>query len=154
MRIILWREGALTIAFDGAPLPIEPSGPPDDPVRHPALERLFLHLFIETDPSRRTLSFGAVLNALCERLVVSTVHGGERYRAVFSKGALVTLLARIRCGRPLGTSWLTFLPDSGIITGAPLTAAEAGRVADRVGASTTAVRIVVEDRASEEADWL
>lgn len=154
VRIILWREGALTIAFDGAPLPIEPSGPPDDPVRHPALERLFLHLFIETDPSRRTLSFGAVLNALCERLVVSTVHGGERYRAVFSKGALVTLLARIRCGRPLGTSWLTFLPDSGIITGAPLTAAEAGRVADRVGASTTAVRIVVEDRASEEADWL
>jgi hypothetical protein len=115
VKIVLWREGALTVAFDGAPLPIEPSGPPDDPIRHPALERLFMHL-----------------NALCERLVVSTVHGGERYRAVFSKGALVTLLARIPCERPLGTSWLTFLPDTGIITGAPLTVAQAAKVADRV----------------------
>jgi hypothetical protein len=47
-----------------------------------------------------------------------------------------------------------FLPDTGIITGAPLTVAEAAKIADRVGASTTAVRIVVEDRTSEEADWL
>src|SRR5262245_64328267 len=104
VRILLWREDAVTIAYDGSPLPIEPFGLPVDGVSHPALYQSFMYLLVGTS------AFRAVLNALCERLVVSTVHDGHRYRVVFSKGMLVTLLGRAHYDRPLGITWLTFRP--------------------------------------------
>jgi len=54
-----------------APLPIEPSGAASDGVSHPAIYRSFMYL-----PPRMPVF--ALLNALSERLVVSTMHDGHR----------------------------------------------------------------------------
>ena len=96
--------------------------------------------------------FGAILNALSERLVVSTIHDGQRYRVVFSKGMLVTLLARARCNAPLGDIWFTFRPDPTIITGEVLSLADVQGTAARVE-QADGTRIRVEDRTAEDADW-
>jgi tetratricopeptide (TPR) repeat protein len=86
VRVLLWREGAVTIAYNGTPLPIEsiqPCGTPAEGVSHPALYRHFMYL-LAGHPSGMSV-FGAVLNALSERLVVSTIHNGHRYRAVHAR---------------------------------------------------------------------
>ncbi|MBX3192698.1 MAG: hypothetical protein KF819_37285 [Labilithrix sp.] len=153
VRVLVWRDGAITVAYDGAPIPIEPFARPVDGVAHPVFYQFFLYLFARGDPFQRTLSFGSVLNALSDRLVVSTMHGDDRYRAVFSQGLIVSLLARTSCERPLGTTWLTFLPDATLITGDALTRDDAAQVAERVMQGAAGVRVSVDDRTSEEADW-
>jgi DNA gyrase/topoisomerase IV subunit B len=97
--------------------------------------------------------FGAVLNALSVRLVVSTIHDGQRYRAVFSRGMLMTLLGRVHCDQPLGVTWLTFLPDAAIITGEVLTFDAVRRIGERLARKAEGVRIRVEDRTTEDG-WL
>ena len=131
VRVLLWCEDTVTVAYGGAPLPIKPICIPADAVLHPALYRLFMCITAGEAPSDR-LSFGAISNALSERLVVSTVHDGSRYRAVFSKGMLVSLLASRPCSRPLGVTWLTFRPDATIVPGEPLTPRDVEGVAERV----------------------
>jgi hypothetical protein len=150
----LWRHDAVTIAYDGSPLPIEPFGRPVDGVSHPALYEVFMYLLAGavTRPSGRVF-FGPVLNALSERLVVSTMHACHRYRVVFSKGMIVSLLSRAHCDCPLGTRWLTFRPDATIIAGEALTSGDVQRIAESVGRTAEGVRIRVEDRMTEDADW-
>jgi DNA gyrase subunit B len=152
VRVLLWREGAITVAYDGPPLPIEPFSVPADGVSHPALYRWFMYLLAGAGPSGM-LVFGAALNALSERLVVSTMHDGHRYRVVFSKGMLETLLSREHCDRPLGITWLAFCPDTTIIAGEVLTLGDVQRIAEGVGQSAEGVPIRVEDRTTEDADW-
>jgi DNA gyrase/topoisomerase IV subunit B len=94
--------------------------------------------------------FGSVLNAICERLVVSTMHNGHRYRVVFSKGMLVTLLGRAHCDRPLGVTWLTFRPDASIIAKQALTLGQVQEMAER---NAEGVRIRIQDRTTEDTDW-
>jgi DNA gyrase subunit B len=147
VRILLWREDAITIAYDGSPLPIEPFGLPVEGVSHPALYQSFMYLLTGAS------CFHAVLNALCERLVVSTMHDGHRYRVVFSKGMLVTLLGREHCDQPLGITWLTFRPDTTIIAGEVFTFGDVQQIAERIGQNAGGVRIRVEDRTTEDADW-
>jgi DNA gyrase/topoisomerase IV subunit B len=147
IRILLWREDAATIAYDGTLLPIEPISLQGDGVSHPALYRSFTHLLAGTS------AFHAVLNGLSERLVVSTMHAGHCYRVIFSKGMIVSLLGRADCERPLGVTWLTFRPDATIIAGDLLTSHEVLRIAERIRRETEGVRIHVEDRMSEDADW-
>jgi len=101
VRILLWRGDAVTVAYDGSPLPIEPVSLWNH-VSHPALYWSFMELFIAKG------NFGAVLNALSERLVVSTMHADDCYRVVFEKGGIVSLLSRTHCKHPLGTTWLTY----------------------------------------------
>src|SRR5215467_4077251 len=79
VRILLWREDAVTIAYDGSPLPIEPFSRPIDGVAHPALYQSFMYLFAGGMLPFGTAAFGPVLNALSERLVVST--GEDRVAA-------------------------------------------------------------------------
>ncbi len=100
-----------------------------------------------------TSAFGAVLNALSERLVVSTMHAGDRYRVVFSKGTIVSLLHRTHCDQPLGITWLTYRSDAAIITGEVLTSGQVHQIANRLGRKVEGVRIRVEDRMTEDADW-
>jgi DNA gyrase/topoisomerase IV subunit B len=147
VRVLLWREGAVTVAYDGDPLPIEPSGTPAEGVSHPALYRSFMYLL--AGPK----AFGAVLNALSERLVVSTMHDDHRYRVVFSRGMLLTLLQRVHCDEPLGVTWLTFRPDAMVINGEALTIGEVHRITERVVRNAEGERIRVEDRTTEDADW-
>jgi DNA gyrase/topoisomerase IV subunit B len=151
VRILLWGEDAVTIAYDGSPLPIEPFGFPVDGVSHPAVYRSFMYLLVG-DRSGMPV-FGAVLNALSERLVVSTMHASDRYRVVFCKGMIATLLKRAHCDRPLGITWLTFRPDTAIIAGDVLTLRDVQQIAERAGESAGGVRIRVEDRTTEDADW-
>jgi hypothetical protein len=145
IRILLWGEDAVTVAYDGSPLPIESFGLPFDGVSHPALYRSFMYLLAGTS------AFRAVLNALSEQLVVSTMHAGDRYRVAFSKGTIVSLLSRTHCDRPLGITWLTYRPDATIITGDVLTSGEVQRIAERLGQKVEGVRIRVQDRMTEDA---
>jgi hypothetical protein len=93
IRIRLWNWSAITVAWDGVPLPIEPFAPRGGGVSLPALYQLFMYLAAGAPPFGRFF-FGAILNALSERLVVSTMHDDHRYRVVFAKGMVVTLLQR------------------------------------------------------------
>jgi DNA gyrase/topoisomerase IV subunit B len=95
----------------------------------------------------------AILSAFSERLVVSTMHEGKRYRAAFSKGMIVSLLDCAACDRPLGTTWLTYQPDTTIITGDLLTPREAEATASAVREKVPDVPIRIEDCLAEEADW-
>jgi DNA gyrase subunit B len=158
VRILLWREDAVTIAYDDRPLPIEPRARPVGHVPHPALYDSFMVL---RAPGPNGM---VVLNALSEQLVVSTVHDGRRYRSVFSKGMLASLLSRAHCNCLLGTTWLTYRPDSTIVAGDVLTPDDVlgipewvelniHTIAEHFGRNTEGVRIRVEDRMTEDADW-
>jgi hypothetical protein len=81
------------------------------------------------------------------------MHDGDRYRVVFSRGMLVTLLGRAPCNEVLGITWLTFLPDATILAGEGLTFDKARRIAERMGRHAEGMRIRVEDRTMEDADW-
>jgi DNA gyrase subunit B len=151
IRVALWRDGAMTVAYDGDPIPIEPFSRSVNGIAHPHFYEFFLYLHPGGVPT--PLAFGAVLNALSERLVVSTMHGGNRYRAVFSRGMVVTLLARCSCETPLGTTWFTFYPDDGIITGPPLNEDDARAAVERLTVQLGGVPIVIHDRSTETADW-
>jgi DNA gyrase subunit B len=151
IRALLWRDQAVTVAFDGTPLPIDPFRATAEAVPHPALYHLFLQYGVA--PFGRSVPFGPFLNALSERLIVSTMRDSRRYRVVFSKGMVVTLLAHATCDRPLGTTWLTYRPDATIIAGEPLTAADAETIAERIRQGAKGVRILVEDHMNEDADW-
>lgn len=150
IRVRLHAASAVVVAFDGSPLPIEPVGRPADGVTHPALYQFFMHLMVGRP---RALVFGAILNALSERLVVSTMHDGDRYRVVFSRGAILGLLGRATCARPEGTNWLVYRADPTIITGAPLTAEHASSICAHLRATTNDVPITFTDQSSDEADW-
>jgi DNA gyrase/topoisomerase IV subunit B len=148
IRVQLWSGSVITVAYDGAPLPIEPFVSGTAGVSHPALYYLFMHLYAGGAPFDRFL-FGAILNALSERLVVSTMRDSDRYRVVFAKGNVVRLLHRTSCPRPLGVTWFTFRPDIAIIGGDQLTLADVERIAERQGSP----RVFVEDHSGEETDW-
>jgi hypothetical protein len=81
------------------------------------------------------------------------MHAGDRYRVVFSKGKIVSLLSRTHCDRPLGTTWFTYRRDATIINGEALTPGDVHGIAERVGLKTECVRIRVKDRMTEDADW-
>ena len=148
IHVRLWCGSAITIAWDGVPLPIEPFVPRGRGVPHPALYQLFMYVAAGAPPFGRFF-FGAILNALSERLVVSTMQDGQRYRVVFAKGLLLTLLQPKSCRQPFGTTWFTFRPDTAIIGGDPVSWADVQGIAARQGS----VRICVEDHSGEEADW-
>lgn len=145
VRLIAWRHGIMTIAYDGERLPIAPSTDAREQLPHPALYHFFLHLS-HTD---RSLNFaGTILSAFSEHLAVSTVHDGRRYYAGFSRGGIVTLLREDECKEPLGTNWFTFAPDTAIITG-DLSKAEAAAIAEQVTTDVVPVRFI--DRTAEGA---
>jgi DNA gyrase subunit B len=147
IRVTRWRDGAFTIAWDGEPLPIGASQLVPNAVAHPELYGFFLYLH---SAEQRLAFSGAFVNALSNRLVVSTVHEGERYRVVFSKGMLVSLLAKAPCEVPLGSNWLTFLPDNDLL-GAAVSSAESEEIVARF--ASRHVAITIQDRSSDEADW-
>jgi len=129
IRLLLWRDDAVTIAYDGDPLPVELIGRPVNNVPHPALYRLFLDVHVgggSVSPSF------AVLNMLSDFLFVSTMHAGDCYRTTFAKGGIVEPLRRSRCRSPLGVTWLTYTPDTTLITGEVLTLDEVQGVAERL----------------------
>jgi DNA gyrase/topoisomerase IV subunit B len=151
LRVTVCND-AVVVACDGKPFPVEPYAKGTSELPHPALYAFFMTLVAGGDSLGRTLAFGGVLNALSERLVVSTMHGDQRYRAVFSRGNLVTLLSRTRCAEPLGTTWLTYRRDATKVQGPPLTLIEAQAVAQRV-MQASGIRINVYDRVADQPDW-
>ncbi|WP_315779953.1 MULTISPECIES: hypothetical protein [unclassified Bradyrhizobium] len=149
IRVLLWSGSVITVAWDGVPLPIEPLS--DEGVSHPALYYLFMNVAAGAPPLGRFF-FGAILNALSERLVVSTMHDDRRYRIVFSRGTVVALLKATTCCQPLGTTWITFRPDTAIIGGDAVTWADMQHIVastERQGSP----RFCIEDHSSEEAHW-
>jgi DNA gyrase/topoisomerase IV subunit B len=146
VRLTLYRDGAMSIAFDGEPLSVEPRELGG--VSHPALYLQFLHMF---GASARGNVF-CVANALSDRLVVSTMHGDDRYRVAFSRGAILALLRREPCETPQGTTWLTYAADSSIITGPPLTMDDIHVVAERVQANASDIGFTAREL-DDDADW-
>jgi DNA gyrase/topoisomerase IV subunit B len=151
IRLLMWQHGVTTVAHDDGSVSIAPFCATPDGVPHPALYHLFLHLGVA--PFQQIIPFGPILNALSEELAVSTMHDGRCYRAVFSRGMIVTLLRCVSCDRPLGTTWLTFRPDPTILGGEPLATSDAEKIAERMRSKAGNVRILVEDRTGEDADW-
>lgn len=151
VQLTLWAGEAASVAFDGEPLPIAPycAGAADIP--HPELYRMFM--YVAAPATIRSLSFGAaIVNALSSRLVVSTVHDGLRYRAAFSRGALVSLLSKAATDLPHGTNCLTFTPDLEVVPGG-MTFGEAQAITGRVGTSAPTVKVSAIDRSTEKPDW-
>jgi hypothetical protein len=151
LRLLMWRDNAFTIAVEGEPFPI---APPLDPPRwrrafvpQPTLYFLFLHL--QSEPRRLSIA-GPILNALTERLVVSTFIEGRRYRASLRRGGLAGLLGESTCDERYGDSWMTFRPDASVVPGG-LSPEAAADIAARV--STEAVCVSVVDRLDIAADW-
>ncbi|UFX47343.1 hypothetical protein HAP47_0012010 [Bradyrhizobium sp. 41S5] len=144
----LWSQSTITVAWDGTPLPIVPFTPIGRTVPHPAIYELFLYIRAGVPPFE-PFAIGAILNALSERLVVSTVHDGQRYRVSFSKGKLVSLLDVVSCDRPLGTNWFTFSPDAATIGGYQVTWADIQCLTMRQENR----RLSIEDHSGEKADW-
>lgn len=148
VRLIVWQGGRLTLAYDGEPLPIR-SHEAGAGVAHPELYAWFLELTAPSSPLR----FGAaVVNALSERLTVSTMRDGVRYRAAFQRGGLVSLLSVRDLQEVLGASWLTFAPDSAVVPGT-VDVGDAERIAARVAQTANGVSVSVVDRSSEMPDW-
>ena len=145
-RLVMWRRGALTVAFDGEPFAVgQATRLPRGEITHPAIYHLFMRMLSD-------FYAGAIVNALSERLVVSTIHEGHRYRASFSRGGLVGLLNRLDCAERLGSSWLTFAPDRELLSGdADETSTRA--VVERTKALVPDVDCSFVDRTSDEADW-
>jgi len=100
-----------------------------------------------------TSAFGPVLNALSERLVVKTMHGGDCYRVVFSKGKIV-FAAQPHALRQASRDHMVYIPPR--CNNHQRRGADAGDVdgfAGRVGLKTECARIRIEDRMTEDADW-
>lgn len=143
IRLLVWRGGALTIAFDGKALPIAPVR--NEVVPQPRLYYVFMALGVEH--ALALPNAGAVLNAFSDWLVVSTMHGGRRYRAAFSRGTLATMLASAPCDKPLGASWMTFIPDASLLPG-ELSPWDAAKLVARLR-----IKVQVADRTTEDPDW-
>ena len=138
----------MTIAFDGEPLPIEMRERPGG-VPHPELYAMFMDLAV---PGTALWNGAAILGALSERLAVSTVHAGERYRAVFRRGGLYSLLAKTPTEETFGNSWMTFIADASLVPGV-VDLAEAERIVMRVKETAANVSVGVVDRSTQKPDW-
>lgn len=149
IRLTAWAGEAVTVAFDGEPLSLAPSGTRADELPQPELYQQFMGLGMQGD--LRSFAF-AIANALSARLVVSTVHDGVRYRAAFGRGGLLSFLAKVPPDEVLGTNWLTFKPDADVVPG-PMTFAEAQAVVERVWRSSPPVSVTAIDRTTLKPDW-
>jgi DNA gyrase subunit B len=148
VRLIVWMGNALTVAYDGEPLPIRPVVGPGA-ISHPELYTMFMTLLAPGSP---LALWAAIANALSERLVVSTMHENTRYRAAFRRGGLVSLLSKTPTDESLGTSWLTLKPDADVVPGA-IDATEAEAIVRRLKDATPAVHLTTVDRTNEKPDW-
>lgn len=153
VRVTLWADSVVTVAFDGAPLSIAPYLHPFiEMPPHPELYRMFM--YVAAPATDRPLSFGgAIVNALSERLVVWTRHDDVTYRAAFRRAGLVSLLAKSPTDDVLGTNWLTFKPDGQFVTGS-LTFRDVEAIAGRVGSEVPSVSVTAVDRTADQASWV
>ena len=154
VRLTLWSGDCFTLAFDGEPLSIalrEMTVTGVTGVPHPELYHRFMYLM---NPGADLLGVGAVaVNALSERLVVTTSHDGIRYRAAFRCGALVSLLHKTHdTDENLGVNCLTFKPDASVVPGV-CTPDQAKALVERLSPETPAVAISAIDRTSEKPYW-
>ncbi|MBS2014725.1 MAG: hypothetical protein JST00_17690 [Deltaproteobacteria bacterium] len=115
VRIVAWRDAALTIGFDGPPLPIEGVARFDGDLLHPSLYDLVMAPMVPGG-SRRTVA-AAMLNALSEHMLVATVHDDVCYGARFRRGCIASLLKREEPRERFGASWLTFTLDPSVAPG-------------------------------------
>jgi DNA gyrase/topoisomerase IV subunit B len=147
VRLVLWADSELTVAFDGEPLPIAPCSFAPNQLPQPEIYRMFLLLGVG---ARHHAFSGLIVNALSERLVAWTTHAGERYRAAFSRGRLTSSLEKSRTDGSLGTNGFTFRPDASVVPGR-LSVEDADhiiRAAQRPGMAVT-----LNDRTNERASW-
>lgn len=90
---------------------------------------------------------------MSERLLVSTIHDGISYRAVFRRGGLVTLLGKAGLTEEaFGTSWITFKPDEAVVPGT-LSFDEARRLMAKLADEAHGVELSVADRSQEKPYW-
>lgn len=80
------------------------------------------------------------------------LHAGERYRALFRRGGLYSLLAKTPTEETLGSSWMTFVADASVVPGV-VDLAEAERIVTRVKDTAANVSLSVVDRSTEKPEW-
>jgi hypothetical protein len=150
VRLTRWRDDVFTLAFDGVALPISLTSRVARGVPHPELYDIFLHFGVGT-PNRILSPAGAMLNALAEKLVVSTLHEGKCYRAAFRRGCLISLLSNVTHDAPWGTTWLTFKPDVTVVPGT-IRAERLHEIVEEVRRDYRELDFY--ERTDEHADWL
>ena len=150
VRVVVWKEHAFTIGFDGPPLPIESVTRFDGDLPHPSLYDLVMAPMVPGG-SRRTVG-AALINALSERMVVATVHGDVCYRARFRRGCVASLLKREEPREIFGESWLTFEPDASVVQGEIALDDVRGIVAE-IARDASGVSLEIVDRSADLADW-
>jgi len=150
VRLVLWKDDVISIGFDGPPLPIEPIARFEGDLPHPALYDLVMAPMVPGG-SRRTVGV-AMTNALSERMLVVTRHDDVAWCARFQRGCIAALLTKLEPREVLGESWITFRPDSSIVSGV-VDPDEARRIVDAIARDAAGVTLETVDRSGERADW-
>lgn len=150
VRVVVWKDRAFTIGFDGPPLPIESIARFDGDLPHPSLYDLLMAPMVPGG-SRRTVG-AALINALSERMIVATVHDGVCYRARFRRGCVASLLKREEPRESFGASWLTFESDASVVPGEIALDDVRGIVAE-IARDTPGVSLEIVSRWADLADW-
>lgn len=109
----LWADGVVGLHLHGVTLRL------DDPYAprawsEPRLYEALLYMHVR-DPGVTWIL--PILNALSERLEVTTRHGAQAYRATCAAGGLIGLLHEVEPGELVGDTVLAFRPDATVIPG-------------------------------------
>lgn len=109
----LWADGVASLHLHGVTLRLDaadrPSAWPE-----PRLYEALLHMHVP-DPS--VTGILSILNALSERLEVTTRHGARTYRAICAAGGLIGLLHEVDAATVRGDTVLAFRPDATVVPG-------------------------------------
>lgn len=109
----LWADGVVSLHLHGVTLRL------DDPYAprawsEPRLYEALLYMHVR-DPGVTWIL--PILNALSERLQVTTRHGAQAYRATCAAGGLIGLLHEVEPGELVGDTVLAFRPDATVVPG-------------------------------------
>jgi DNA gyrase subunit B len=142
----LHAGSAVAIVDDGPGLPVAAVG---GSARRPQLDYLFMTL--PHGPAERARPAGPILNALSERLLVRTVSEGVDHRAVFSRGAYLTLLQELGPSEKVG-SRVVFRPDPQIFGDEPIDPGQVARLFAGLPSSHPEVEFALRF-SDDEPDW-
>ncbi len=109
----LWGDGVVSLHLHGVTLRLDDVPAPrawPEPRLYEALLRMQV-----PDPS--VTGILPILNALSERLEVTTRHGAHAYRAICAAGGLIGLLHEVDAAIVRGDTVLTFRPDAAVVPG-------------------------------------
>lgn len=127
VQLGLWADGVVSLHLHGVALRLD-DVPAPRTWPAPRLYEALLHAQVP-DPS--VTGILPIVNALSERLEVTTRHGVQAYRAICAAGGLIGLLHEVDPREMVGDTVLAFRPDATVVPGALAAATCEARCAAR-----------------------